>query len=608
MKAYVAIRLIFNRWVLLGVGLLALALLSLVGRARPSSISNFHPFESGDGRWIQIAFIVLTPVVTAGRGDILQGQARQRGAADRPPVKAARGETGRPPRPAAEVTQLRQRFEEALALLRQAPLRRREAVALDADPRARLAAVPLRPALVRLHRRPGSRQDHRADQLRAALPPRGPPRPRGGPRRGRHPRTATGGSPTRPCSWTRRGGTPRSRATRKSTPPPGRAFSSSSRSRARAGRSTACWSRSASATCCSSRPAEREAHAEAVRARGCRSSTTRLGVRFPIYVLVTKSDLLAGFSEFFGRPRQGGASAGVGLLAPVRRPGARPRAACRPSSKRLERRLYERLPERLEEERDAGAARAALRLPPAVRPAARPPRATSSRPPSPPRSSRPRALRGVYFTSGTQEGSPIDRVMGALARELRPRAQAPAGAAPERPELLPHAPPARGRVPRGRARRNRPRVGAPPQWLQAGAIARVRPPCSVLATLAWWISYAHNRRYLAEVSGASSSEVKKQVAAVRAGARSDLVLAAADPERRAHLSETTPTNADGAVPLVMALRALPGRQARGGERRRVPADAPGHLPAVAGPAISSSTCGKTSPPARTSCTTRSRRT
>ena len=28
-------------------------------------------------------------------------------------------------------------------------------------------------------------------------------------------------------------------------------------------------------------------------------------------------------------------------------------------------------------------------------------------------------LRGVYFTSGTQEGSPIDRVLGTLARSFR---------------------------------------------------------------------------------------------------------------------------------------------------------------------------------------------
>ena len=30
-------------------------------------------------------------------------------------------------------------------------------------------------------------------------------------------------------------------------------------------------------------------------------------------------------------------------------------------------------------------------------------------------------LRGVYFTSGTQEGTPIDRVLGTLAPHLRRR-------------------------------------------------------------------------------------------------------------------------------------------------------------------------------------------
>src|SRR5439155_12333789 len=45
-------------------------------------------------------------------------------------------------------------------------------------------------------------------------------------------------------------------------------------------------------------PAEREALTLALRAR-VRELYEELGVRFPIYVLVTKSDLLAGFSEFF---------------------------------------------------------------------------------------------------------------------------------------------------------------------------------------------------------------------------------------------------------------------------------------------------------------------
>ena len=50
-------------------------------------------------------------------------------------------------------------------------------------------------------------------------------------------------------------------------------------------------------------PAEREAHTQAIRAR-VHELYQELGVRFPVYVLVTKSDLLAGFMEFFGDPSQ----------------------------------------------------------------------------------------------------------------------------------------------------------------------------------------------------------------------------------------------------------------------------------------------------------------
>ena len=54
-------RVIFNRWVLLAIGLLALAL--VVWWVFPTiSISNFRPYEQEWVRIIQIAFIVLTPV------------------------------------------------------------------------------------------------------------------------------------------------------------------------------------------------------------------------------------------------------------------------------------------------------------------------------------------------------------------------------------------------------------------------------------------------------------------------------------------------------------------------------------------------------------------
>ena len=53
--------LIFNRWVLLGIVVLALALLVwLIGPT--ISISSFRPYEQEWVRIVQISFIVLTPV------------------------------------------------------------------------------------------------------------------------------------------------------------------------------------------------------------------------------------------------------------------------------------------------------------------------------------------------------------------------------------------------------------------------------------------------------------------------------------------------------------------------------------------------------------------
>src|SRR5262249_40332251 len=58
------------------------------------------------------------------------------------------------------------------------------------------------------------------------------------------------------------------------------------------------------------------------------------------------------------------------------------------------------------------------------------------------------------------------------------------------------------------------------RWIQAVALGAAAAGL-ILATLAWWVSYLHNRDYLKEVK-AQFDEVKKQVATLRAGARSDL--------------------------------------------------------------------------------------
>ena len=158
---------------------------------------------------------------------------------------------------------------------------------------------------------------------------------------------------------------------------------------------------------------------------------TRLDVRLPIYLMVTKTDLLAGFSEFFSdfdakrRAQVWGTT--FDLTEQARGLGAK----FQEDFARLERRLYTLLPERLQETRDLQKRASIYRFPQQFRVAG--PLITKfldgafggawvgDAP----------LLRGVYFTSGTQEGSPIDRVLGTLARSfnLERKVQPPAAGA-----------------------------------------------------------------------------------------------------------------------------------------------------------------------------------
>src|SRR5262245_62222698 len=115
MKAVLGIfKLIFNRWLLLAIGIVALAM--IVWWVGPTiSISNFRPFESETVRWFQIAFIVAAPVVRAGWRWY---KARKGNAAIADGLLKASAPAG-PDAKSEEATQLRQRFEEALGLLKQ---------------------------------------------------------------------------------------------------------------------------------------------------------------------------------------------------------------------------------------------------------------------------------------------------------------------------------------------------------------------------------------------------------------------------------------------------------------------------------------------------------
>lgn len=165
---------------------------------------------------------------------------------------------------------------------------------------------------------------------------------------------------------------------------------------------------------------EREAHLRALKQRILELYQV-LGLRFPVYLMFTKCDLVAGFTEFYddlGREEREQVW-GVTFDLDERDYGG---ALAREYDALLGR-LNDRLFARLNAERDPHRRGMIYGFPQQmatfkgilasfVDELCRGTRFEDSF-----------LLRGVYFTSGTQEGTPIDRVMGAVARSFGLSAQ-----------------------------------------------------------------------------------------------------------------------------------------------------------------------------------------
>ncbi|HMD75302.1 MAG TPA: type VI secretion system membrane subunit TssM [Steroidobacteraceae bacterium] len=161
---------------------------------------------------------------------------------------------------------------------------------------------------------------------------------------------------------------------------------------------------------------EREANVAAVRRR-LDELNRNLKVRLPIYVLVTKSDLIAGFSEYFDDLDAAGRSQVWGMtFAPERSLAGTAAEDFTREFDALIERLNQRLFGRIEEERDARRRTAAFAFPQQTAGLRNLIGAFVSEVFSATRFDGRLLLRGVYFTSGTQEGTPIDRLMSAIGR------------------------------------------------------------------------------------------------------------------------------------------------------------------------------------------------
>ena len=167
---------------------------------------------------------------------------------------------------------------------------------------------------------------------------------------------------------------------------------------------------------------ERQEHAAKLRAR-LAELHSKLGVRAPVYVLVTKADLIGGFNESFEALDKDGRDQVWGFTFPLATAtaaaGEDPMASFAPLYEQLQKRLVEQLVDRLEGERDVLRRSAIFAFPQefaalqgVLGDFLRLVFSGGGSLEATPR------LRGVYFSSGTQEGSPIDRVMGALSRSF----------------------------------------------------------------------------------------------------------------------------------------------------------------------------------------------
>lgn len=245
--------------------------------------------------------------------------------------------------------------------------------------------------------------------------------------------------------------------------------------------------------------AERAAHAAAIRAR-IQELYTQLGVRLPIYLMLTKLDLVPGFMEFFDNLNKEERAQVWGMTFNLDdgKHGDGPLAQLPAELAALEQRLNERLVERLQQERDPArrnliygfaqqfnALRTTLEelLQSVFRPNPFEARVL---------------LRGVYFTSGTQEGSPIDRLIGAMAQSMNlDRQHLARQASSGRSYFIQRLFTDVAFAERGLVGSN-PAVEARRKWLARGALAASVALVIVVGAL-WMASYRANQTYIAEV-------------------------------------------------------------------------------------------------------------
>ena len=163
--------------------------------------------------------------------------------------------------------------------------------------------------------------------------------------------------------------------------------------------------------------AEVYAHADAIRKR-LAELHEELKISFPVYVVLTKMDLIAGFTQYFADLDEVKRQAVWGATFQTPDRSANLVGQAPEEIDLLIRRLSERMAERLQDEPDLRSRTLMFGLPAQISAIRKPVCDFLNRVFEPTRYQASAALRGFYFTSATQEGTPFDAVIGALRRSF----------------------------------------------------------------------------------------------------------------------------------------------------------------------------------------------
>src|SRR5262249_35097382 len=163
---------------------------------------------------------------------------------------------------------------------------------------------------------------------------------------------------------------------------------------------------------------EREVYVEAARRR-LQELTDELRVQLPVYVMVTKCDLVPGFTDYFDDLTQEGRAQVWGVTFPYEQTlnGSAPNSIVAEFDA-LTGRLTDRVFAPVEEERGARRRASVFAFPQQMAALRDLVAGFVGDVFQASRRDRQILLRGVYFTSGTQDGTQIDRLLGAISRRF----------------------------------------------------------------------------------------------------------------------------------------------------------------------------------------------